>query len=487
MLFPYTDLANEPTDIQRCFVFVFDVFFFRVRPPRLDQKAVSISDVILRERKEGGKSVGGEVGPHSLEHWTVVIAANWNTTTTSICADLRDSEPENKRRKTPRLCRLDDFEVVNNRRVAEGEHGEILSATELDRRSTYLSDKKAPQVRAMLKLVDGIVGAYERGSSHAGDYLEQLFLIDVGCGRGDLVANLALAFPHSRVVGLDLNHVSLNHARDFARDLGLKNVQFLDSKVEDLDWDELIDHHHGGDHSTLCGRIGPRWTYDSTVEMPQGKEDCGTYTIVVYTDEQQRRLGVDKFGEVIVTPPPARRHHHVVFLGLHACGGLSDAIIDAALRRGAAFCVCTCCFASNPGLRCGASYLTQHGSLVVPKEDKKRKNEPDDCCRGMCTIPTDASANVAGEVDDFPLCSDMWLRIARLAETNEPTVAETARNAAICLNHLRLRAARTCSPYYTSLVELPKEMTHRNHVVVGVPKTNDFFFSSQDHLRHNTL
>jgi len=417
-----------------------------------------------------------------------VTAATWNTTST--CA----SEPKHKRRKTPHLGLLDNFEVVSNRRVAEGEHGEILNAAELERRSAYLNDKKVPQVRAMLKLVDGIVGAYERGSSHTGEYPDRtsdVLLVDVGCGRGDLVANLALAFPDSQVLGLDLNRVSLNHARDFARDLGLTNVQFLESKVEDLDWDELIDRparfedhgdHHHHHRSPRCGRIGPRWTYDPTVEKPRGKEDCGTYTIVVYTDEQQRRLGVDKFGKVS-SPPPAppapparRRRHHVILFGLHACGGLSDAIIDAAVRRGVAFCVCTCCFASNSGLRGETSYLAQHGSLVL------NKKESDLCCRGLCSIPADASVDGAGEVDTFPLCTDMWLRIARMAETNEPTVAETARNAAICLNHLRLRAARTCLPYHTSLVELPKETTHRNHVVVGVPKK-----LHEENFLHNTL
>ena len=46
----------------------------------------------------------------------------------------------------------------------------------------------------------------------------------------------------------------------------------------------------------MLGGIGPAWTYDPTVEKPKGTKDMGSYTVSVYTKEQQKRLGVDENG-----------------------------------------------------------------------------------------------------------------------------------------------------------------------------------------------
>jgi hypothetical protein len=47
--------------------------------------------------------------------------------------------------------------------------------------------------------------------------------------------------------------------------------------------------------------IGPAWTYDTTVEKPAGEETNGTSTHLVYTEEQQKRLNIDKYGSPIKT------------------------------------------------------------------------------------------------------------------------------------------------------------------------------------------
>lgn len=51
-------------------------------------------------------------------------------------------------------------------------------------------------------------------------------------------------------------------------------------------------------HKKLLGRVGlagPRWTRGE-MEKPGGEEKRGTYTGWIYTTEQQKRLGVDKYG-----------------------------------------------------------------------------------------------------------------------------------------------------------------------------------------------
>ena len=60
--------------------------------------------------------------------------------------------------------------------------------------------------------------------------------------------------------------------------------------------------------------IGPDWTL-GLMERPQGKTDMGTWQASVYTDEQQNRLGVDKWGIKIKseknkeTSEPASKYH----------------------------------------------------------------------------------------------------------------------------------------------------------------------------------
>ena len=45
--------------------------------------------------------------------------------------------------------------------------------------------------------------------------------------------------------------------------------------------------------------IGPEWTYNNAVEKPAGEKVVGSYTISVYTKEQQERLGVNEKGEKV--------------------------------------------------------------------------------------------------------------------------------------------------------------------------------------------
>ena len=50
------------------------------------------------------------------------------------------------------------------------------------------------------------------------------------------------------------------------------------------------------DDNKRVGGIGPAWTYDKNVERPEGEEDRGSFTLRVYTKEQQSRYHIDKFG-----------------------------------------------------------------------------------------------------------------------------------------------------------------------------------------------
>ncbi len=65
-------------------------------------------------------------------------------------------------------------------------------------------------------LVPGLIDRLERG----------IHVIDVGCGRGRALNELATWFPNSRFTGYDLSEASIRYARDTAAARGLENVGF---------------------------------------------------------------------------------------------------------------------------------------------------------------------------------------------------------------------------------------------------------------------
>jgi len=113
-------------------------------------------------------------------------------------------------------------------------------------------------------------------------------IVDIGGGRADLSLAIASVLPTARVSIIDRNSASLQAGRERAEKLGLeKRVQFFDIDICNLDEKSQI-------HSAL--------------------ED------------------VD------------------LFVGLHACGGLTDKIIELAVRKCSSYIIVPCCFCrADPG------------------------------------------------------------------------------------------------------------------------------------------
>ncbi len=59
-------------------------------------------------------------------------------------------------------------------------------------------------------------------------------IFDLGCGTGEFTCLLALAFPKSKIVGVDLTTVSINYAMKLKKYLKLKNVSFINENVNNL-------------------------------------------------------------------------------------------------------------------------------------------------------------------------------------------------------------------------------------------------------------
>jgi 2-polyprenyl-3-methyl-5-hydroxy-6-metoxy-1,4-benzoquinol methylase len=71
-------------------------------------------------------------------------------------------------------------------------------------------------ISSWLPALPGVIEKLERGAEVA----------DVGCGRGASTLLMAKAYPKSRFVGFDYHQPSIDHAREHAREAGLRNLSF---------------------------------------------------------------------------------------------------------------------------------------------------------------------------------------------------------------------------------------------------------------------
>jgi 2-polyprenyl-3-methyl-5-hydroxy-6-metoxy-1,4-benzoquinol methylase len=60
-------------------------------------------------------------------------------------------------------------------------------------------------------------------------------MLDVGCGRGLILNRLAVRYPRSRFVGMDLSREAIDYARQQAAQAGCNNIEFLAADLSDFD------------------------------------------------------------------------------------------------------------------------------------------------------------------------------------------------------------------------------------------------------------
>jgi ubiquinone/menaquinone biosynthesis C-methylase UbiE len=76
----------------------------------------------------------------------------------------------------------------------------------------------------ILPLVPGLIDQLESG----------IRMLDVGCGRGRILNRLAVLYPRSRFVGMDLSDSAIAHAREEAARAGCDNVRFVAADLSDF-------------------------------------------------------------------------------------------------------------------------------------------------------------------------------------------------------------------------------------------------------------
>ena len=131
-------------------------------------------------------------------------------------------------------------------------------------------------------------------------------------------------------------------------------------------------------------------------------------------------------------------------LGLHACGGLSDLIIAHAVRHGAAFAVCTCCFLSNRRLE-----------VPVPSGE---------------TLPRDTWLDV--EAAGISSASELHEVLRAAEQQADPQTAELGAHS---INALRAQTAQmhwathNAGSLHVELRKFDSKFSARNFVIVGRP------------------
>lgn len=93
------------------------------------------------------------------------------------------------------------------------------------------------------QVVPMIAGLHDR-------LMKGIDVLDIGCGRGKALLQLAKAYPKSRFVGYDLSDEAIAHANKAAREVGVMNVDYVKKDlthwrdVQSFDWIMALDAIH---------------------------------------------------------------------------------------------------------------------------------------------------------------------------------------------------------------------------------------------------
>ena len=195
-------------------------------------------------------------------------------------------------------------------------------------------------------------------SSRPGDPCNRLVVLDIGGGRGDLGIALAASFAaqttpcHPQQEKKDL----INPDKP---DNAKMHVTVLDNNASSLEAGLLLFSFlffFSFSFSFSCVRIWYAGIGRRRAEEA-GLEDSMTFALCDLSrpDQVQALLqALQATGELVLV------------LGLHCCGGLTEAAMQLAVTARVPFCVCSCCFMSHPSL----AALSRLADQIAPSMSK---------------------------------------------------------------------------------------------------------------------
>eukprot|EP01051_Picozoa_sp_SAG22_P014716 SAG22_NODE_1826_length_3501_cov_254.010876_2_plen_263_part_00 len=164
----------------------------------------------------------------------------------------------------------------------------------------------------------------------------------------------------------------------------------------------------------------------------------------------------------------------VVWLGLHACGGLTDIILDLFCEAGGSFIVCPCCFTKLRGMSCDwfrgrqGVELASISASSLSNSMRAGSDLPPATATSESTASPPQMAISNGASHDENAALDETL--CRLAESKRREVSLRAMHL---LNSMRLgqleevQKRKGCTEVELALLAFPEAYSLRNLVLVG--------------------
>jgi hypothetical protein len=251
-------------------------------------------------------------------------------------------------------------------------------------RREYAAIKKTPQLRVMLQLLAEELVRVQRRFP-----LRPAVVCDVGGGRGDLALAVAASFPSVLVVMLDANEPSLAVGAARAAAAGLTNIDFRVLAVEGV---------------------------------ANATDAAAVFTVI--------GKSVD------------------IFIGLHACGGLSDAILGLALHARAAVVCAPCCYGKHSIMRGADTWWSALAcgsvpAVVAPACPDETAAETPCAGRAASSLATSSACEITA-ADAKTLCC--------LAECTDRSIS---LRASVAIASLRLAAFERLASSVAALEESP--------------------------------
>jgi hypothetical protein len=166
--------------------------------------------------------------------------------------------------------------------IPDNDPGQVSARGNMTR-GDYIHGRKWPQVRWMVARLKQLEFQQARGDIN----FKYRHILDVGGGRGDLGVAIAAEFPSAQITVVDKNKQSLEAGKEYSQRVGCSQA------MDFVEADFLTFVETDADLSSTSPRVD---------------------------------VAID------------------VVVGLHACGDLTDLILEYARRRNIPFVVCPCCF-----------------------------------------------------------------------------------------------------------------------------------------------
>jgi len=164
---------------------------------------------------------------------------------------------------------------------------------------------------------------------HELDVDYQARILDVGCGPGWVSLKLAQRLPDAEIIGLDSNAELLNHSNQNKQQENIANVNFINSKPENLS----IFSSHSFD-AVISFKTFHQWhdPYQAMNEFNRILKKNGKYAISDYRRDLKLLAKVSIWFSSKTIPPDFRSHWKMMFLKCYSLEEILKILLKTELK-----------------------------------------------------------------------------------------------------------------------------------------------------------